>query len=136
MITLSHMAVICHKAQLVGSNFKITPFSCVFCSLGARKTKDQLQLFKNFKLYKNKGTILQAIVESRCPKTLKKVLEIDKGKSYISECLKEELNQERNKTFIHDVCETPLVDLVKMAITDTEQVLKRLGKDGVTPLMK
>jgi hypothetical protein len=49
-------------------------------------------------------------------------------------CLRQELVS--NQTFIHAVCETPLVSLVKLAIEDNEQVLESLGNDGVTPLMK
>jgi hypothetical protein len=93
-----------------------------------------LELFRKRELYNGKGTILQAILESKCPETLQICLEITNGKEHIVECLKQEL--ESNRTFIHAVCETPLVNLVKLAIEDTDLILKRLDDDDVTPLMK
>jgi hypothetical protein len=62
-------------------------------------------------------------------------LELADGENHILDCLKKELDLDR--TFIHAICETPLVRLVELAIkNETDQVLKRLDNDDVTPLMK
>lgn len=109
----------------------------LLCSQGERDTTDQLELFKNRKLYHDKGTILQAIVESRCASlasTLKACLEVGNGEEHIVQCLEHEL--QFNQTFIHAVCQTPLVELVKLAIEVTEQVLERRDEDNATPLIK
>ena len=107
----------------------------IFAIQGQRDKENQLELFQDSKLYKNKGTILRAILESRCPKTLQVCLELADGENHILDCLKKELDLDR--TFIHAICETPLVRLVELAIkNETDQVLKRLDNDDVTPLMK
>lgn len=109
----------------------------LLCFQGERDTTDQLELFKNCKLYHDKGTILQAIVESRCASlasTLKACLDVDNGKEHIVQCLKHELHL--NQTFIHAVCQTPLVELVELAIEVREQVLEMRDDDNATPLIK
>ena len=73
-------------------------------------------------------------MESRCPGTLKACLEVDNGREHIVQCL--ELERESNRTFIHTVCQTPLVELVKLAIEGTEQVLEIRDDDYATPLIK
>ncbi|CAB4020012.1 transient receptor potential cation channel subfamily A member 1-like, partial [Paramuricea clavata] len=106
----------------------------LFLREGAQVTTNQLDIFKKRELYHNKSTILQAILKSRSPKTLQVCLDIDNGRDAILDCLRQELVSDR--TFIHAVCETPLVSLVELAIEDNEHVLESLDNDDVTPLMK
>ena len=72
-------------------------------------------------------------MESRCPETLKVFLEVQSGRDHIVQCLTQELQS--MQTFIHDVCQTPLVKLVELALKETELVLERKNLNDATPLM-
>ena len=74
---------------------------------------------------------------SRKSEILKTCLEVEKGRKHIIECLKMELN--RSKSFIHKVCETPLVELIKLAVEETDEgdmVFRKTDEQGNTPLIR
>ncbi|XP_028402404.1 ankyrin repeat domain-containing protein 50-like [Dendronephthya gigantea] len=111
----------------------------LFLVEGSRKATNQSQLFTNSELYKG-GTILQAILESSSSEKSEKLrtcMNVQDGREHIIQCLKIELK--RNKSFIHKLCETPLVELVELAIEENDEkdmVFRKTDERGNTPLIR
>ena len=108
--------------------------SCLDFLLGTRNSEDCRSLISNKNLYRQKGTILQAIVESKNPDTFCVCIDNEVlGHHLIQECLKKEL--ENDHQFFHKICRTPLVNLGEMAIEIDGNLLDKVDNHGMTPLM-
>ena len=95
---------------------------------------DYETLFTKKKLYGGKGTILQALIESKSPDTLWECFKNEREQELIRKCLSIELKND--SCFLHKVCCKPLVAIVDMAVSENPRLLDGLDNEGMTPLMR
>ena len=95
---------------------------------------DYETLFTEKKLYGGKGTILQALIESKSPDTLWECFKNEREQELIRKCLSIELKND--SCFLHKVCCKPLVAIVDMVVSENPRLLDGLDNEGMTPLMR